>query len=165
MAGAVRPNALRDARLASFAAAARWADARVEALGEDAFFAAGIALYAGEGAKRDGAVIFANSDPRLVAFFCAWLRRYFEIDESRLRCRLYLHADLDLGAAVAAWSGVTGVPASQFTKPYRAVVDPTRRLRRHEQGCLTLRYACSGTHRRVMAACDSLLSWRPADPA
>ncbi|MGZ6927725.1 MAG: hypothetical protein ACXVJF_13480 [Acidimicrobiia bacterium] len=35
----------------------------------------------------------------MVRFFCAWLRRYFEIDESRLRVRVYLHEGLDLEAA------------------------------------------------------------------
>ncbi|HWL36694.1 MAG TPA: hypothetical protein VNQ77_10920 [Frankiaceae bacterium] len=125
----------------------------------------GPGLYAAEGAKRDGAVIFANTDPRMVAFFCAWLRRYFEVDETRLRCRLYLHADLDHDAAVAVLSAVTGVREAQYTKPYRAVVEPTRRARRHEHGCLTVRYACSWTHSRVMALADLLLSFRPADPA
>jgi hypothetical protein len=31
-------------------------------LSDQAFLAAGVALYAGEGAKRDGAVNFANTD-------------------------------------------------------------------------------------------------------
>jgi hypothetical protein len=49
-------------------------------------------------------VKFANSDPRMIAFYCAWLRRFFEIDETRLRVRLYLHEGLDLGASVTYWS-------------------------------------------------------------
>ena len=40
---------------------------RIGTLGEDAFLVAGIALYAGEGAKGDGVVKFANTDPRMVA--------------------------------------------------------------------------------------------------
>jgi hypothetical protein len=159
------PNRLRAARLAEIAECEAWARARLVDLGEDAFFAAGIALYAAEGAKRDGAVIFANTDPRLVAFFCAWLRRYFDVDESRLRCRLYLHDDLDLDVAVEAWSGLTGVPPAQFTAPYRPVAGPRRGTRRHPHGCLTVRYACSRTHRRTIALCDTLLSFRAADPA
>lgn len=155
----------RDSRERARADALAWAHARVESFGEESFFTAGAMLYAGEGAKREGAVIFANTDPRLVGFFCAWLRRYFDVDESRLRCRIYLHADLDHDAAVVAWSAVCGVPAAQFTKPYRSTAPTGRRTRRHEHGCLTVRYACSRTHRRVMAACDVLLSFRPANPA
>lgn len=33
-----------------------------------------------------------------------WLRRFFEIDESRLRVQLYLHQGLDLAEAVTFWS-------------------------------------------------------------
>jgi hypothetical protein len=63
---------------------------RVGRLSEREFLVVGVALYAGEGAKRDGAVKFANTKPRMIAFYCAWLRRFFDIDESRLRVRLYL---------------------------------------------------------------------------
>ncbi len=44
---------------------------RLGTLGDDAFVAAGVALYAGEGAKRDGEVTSANTDPRMIRFFCA----------------------------------------------------------------------------------------------
>ena len=43
-----------------------------------------LALYAGEGSKRDGTVVFANSDPVLMRTFVKWLRSQFAIDESRL---------------------------------------------------------------------------------
>ena len=87
---------------------------RIGVLADDAFLVAGAALYAGEGAKRDGAVQFANTDARMIAMFCAWLRRFFTIDESRLRIRVYLHEGLDLDRAHEYWSEVTGVPTSQF---------------------------------------------------
>lgn len=54
---------------------------------DDAFLVAGVALYAGEGSKRDRLVQFANSDPAMIRFFCRWLREVFEIDETRLRAR------------------------------------------------------------------------------
>jgi transcriptional regulator with XRE-family HTH domain len=74
--------------------------ARLGVLDEQAFLAAGAALYAGEGSKSEGEVRFANTDPRIVRFFCEWLRHFFDIDEGRLRVRLYLHQGLDLEAAV-----------------------------------------------------------------
>lgn len=43
---------------------------RIGALSDGAFFIAGVALYAGEGAKADALVKFANSDPEMVRFFC-----------------------------------------------------------------------------------------------
>jgi hypothetical protein len=45
-------------------------------------------LYAGEGSKTDGDVRFANTDPAMMRFFCAWLRHFFVIDEARLRVRV-----------------------------------------------------------------------------
>ena len=98
------PNALQRRKQAEVDRLVEEGRARVGRLSEREFLVAGVALYAGEGAKRDGAVKFANSDPRMIAFYCAWLRRFFEIDETRLWVRLYLHEGLDLGASVAYWS-------------------------------------------------------------
>src|SRR4051794_1097715 len=85
-----RPNRLRDARLAEIEAMDRAGVDRLGTLGDQAFLAAGAALYAGEGSKRDHWVGFTNSDPLIVRFFLAWLRANFPIDESRLRVRLHL---------------------------------------------------------------------------
>jgi hypothetical protein len=117
-----------------------------------------LALYAGEGGKTDGQVKFANTDPTLVRLFVTWLRATFDIDESRLRVVLYLHADLDLDQATRYWSDVTAIPPSQFAKPYRAVVDPTMRHNRHIRGCATVKYSCASTHRRVMAMIEAVAS-------
>lgn len=91
---------------------------RIGRLSEREFLVTGAALYAGEGSKRDGAVALANTDPRFIAFFCAWLRHFFDIDESRLRVALYLHQGLDLDAAIGYWAGTHRHPA----RPVRRVV-------------------------------------------
>jgi transcriptional regulator with XRE-family HTH domain len=131
---------------------------RVGQLSEEAFFAAGVALYAGEGSKTDHAVMFANTDERMIRFFCTWLRRFFEVDEARLRVRVYLHEGLDLVAAQRFWAEATGVPLSQFGKPYRAKADPTIRKAKHEHGCCYVSISCSRTHRLIMGAMRALLS-------
>lgn len=133
----------------------------VEALGtlsNQAFLAAGAALYAGEGSKSDGKVNLTNTNPELVSFFCAWLRRFFDVDESRLRVTLYLHEGLDLDAAEHFWSGVTGIPRTQFLKAYRAAPNPSIRSTKHPMGCASVRYNCSHTHRAVMGLVRALLS-------
>jgi hypothetical protein len=131
---------------------------RIGTMSDEAFLVAGVALYAGEGSKRDGNVRFSNSDPRMIDFYCRWLRRHFEIDESRLRLRLYLHQGLDLEAANAFWSELTGIPLAQFGKPYRAVPDPSIRKAKHIYGCPSVNYGCSRTHRQVMGLVGALLS-------
>jgi len=131
---------------------------RIGTMSDEAFFAAGVALYAGEGSKTDHAVGFANTDDRMIAFFCAWLRRFFDVDEQRLRVRVYLHEGLDLDAAHAFWSAVTSVPLRQFRKPYRAKADPTIRRTKHEHGCCYLTLSSSTMHRLIMGSVRALLS-------
>ncbi len=153
-----RPHPFHAAKLRQIAELDAAGRARVGTLSDGAFFAAGIALYAGEGSKTEGSVRFANSDPNMMRLFCAWLRRYFDVDESRLRVRVYLHQGLDLDAAEAHWSNVTGVPRSQFVKPYRAVPDPSIRRNKHQYGCVYLDYGCTRTHRTIMGLVRALLS-------
>lgn len=152
------PNLLQRRKSAEIAGLLAEGRERIGQLSERDFLVAGAALYAGEGAKREGAVIFANSDPRMISFFCAWLRRFFQIDESRMRVQVYLHEGLDLDVAEEHWAAVTGVPRNQFRKPYRAVPDPSIRTTKHEFGCVYVRYACTRTHRAIMGLCWALLS-------
>ena len=128
------------------------------ALNERDLLVAGAMLYAGEGDKTDGAVGLANSDPRMHSFFLAWLRHFFEIDERRLRLRLYLHVGLDVDVANTFWSQLTGIPLHQFGKPYRAKPDPSIRRAKHPMGCPKVTYACSRTHRAVMGLVHALLA-------
>jgi hypothetical protein len=93
----------------------------------------------------------------MIAFFCKRLRRYFVIDELRLRVRVYLHDGLDLERAHMFWSQVTGVPLTQFRQGYRAPADPTIRKNKHEHGCAYVRYGHSGTHRQIMGLVRALL--------
>ncbi len=158
-------GALHERKLAEIAECDAWARDQVAGLSDDAFFAAGIALYAGEGAKTDGAVVFTNTNAAMVAFFCRWLREYFAVDELRMRGKLYLHEGLDYEAAAGLWSEVAGIPTSQFSKPYRAVADQSIRKSKHENGCFTVSYSCSRTHRQIMGLCRALLSSWPYDPA
>ena len=127
-------------------------------LSDQAFLAAGAALYAGEGSKVGNCVSFANTDPNMVALFCRWLRTFFQIDSSRLRARVYLHDGLDLPRAEAFWSDVTDIPLEQFRGGYRAANDPTLRHNKHEHGCIYVRYCCVTTYRAVMGIVEALLS-------
>jgi hypothetical protein len=152
------PNALQRRRQAEVERLVEEGRERIGRLSEREFLVAGVALYAGEGSKTDGCVRFANSDPRMIYFYCCWLRRFFTVDESRLRVHLYLHEGLDLASAIAHWSAVTAIPPSQFGKPYRAVPDPSIRHTKHVHGCATVSYSCSATHRSIMGLVNALLS-------
>ena len=131
---------------------------RIGVMTDREFLVFGLALYAGEGSKTDGDVTFANSDPRLIWLHLKWLRRFFDLDESRLRVKLYLHDGLDLMAANGFWSELTKIPVSQFTKPYRAAADPSIRRTKHVMGCPAVAYRSTAVHRRVMGLIEAVLS-------
>jgi len=152
-----RPHAQHTAKLAEIAACDALGRERLRSLSDDAFLAAGAALYAGEGSKTQAKVTFANTDESMITFFCAWLRRFFDIDESRLRVRVYLHEGLDLAQAQRFWSEVTGIPVAQFNRPYRAKADASIRRNKHEHGCAYIDYCCSRTHREIMGLVRALL--------
>ena len=156
-----RPQKPHPMHLARLAELERCKQEAVRVIGEWSdrdLFMFGLALYAGEGAKRDGELRFANTNPAMIATYVAWLRRFFEIDESRLRGKLYLHQDLDLDAAISYWSAITGIGAERFTKPYRAIRDPSIRSAKHRYGCLTVAYNSRSIHRRVMALNEAVFS-------
>jgi hypothetical protein len=153
-----RPHPAQEAKRREIEACDAEGVRRIGTLSEEAFLAAGVALYAGEGAKRDGSVLFANTDERMVRMFCEWLRAFFDVDEARMRVRIYLHEGLDLEGALRHWAGVTQVPRSQFVRAYRAVPDATRRTSKHEFGCAYVSYSCARTHRRIMGLVRALLT-------
>lgn len=153
-----RPHPFHEAKLRQIAELDAEGRRRIGTLSDDAFFAAGIALYAGEGSKRDGHVRFANTDAGMMRFFCTWLRRFFDVDEGRVHAKVYLHDGLDLDAAEAFWSDVMNVPRAHFTKAYRAVADSSIRRNKHEFGCAYFDYSCSTTHRKIMGLVRALLS-------
>lgn len=154
----VRPNALMQRKADEIARANEEGRRRIGHLSEREFLMAGAALYAGEGAKTDGMVVFTNSDCELIRFFARWLRHFFDIDESRLRMRLYLHEGLDVEEVIRFWAATTAVPASQFHKPVRPLADASIRATKHKNGCASLQYTCARTHREVMGLVRALLS-------
>lgn len=151
------PNALQQRKAEEVQEGLEWGRAQVGCLSDRDLLIAGTALYAGEGAKRDGEVKLANTDPRMIRLHLRWLRTFFDIDEARLRVHLYLHQGLDLDAAIDYWARITTIPPTQFTKPYRAVADGGRRHSKHEYGCPAVRYACSRTSRRIDGLMEAVL--------
>jgi hypothetical protein len=153
-----RRQPLRDRKLREIEALNREGIERVDELNEREFLLLGATLYAGERFKSDGEVGMANTDPTILAFFCAWLRHFFAIDESRLRVRVYLHKQLDLEAAEAFWSALLRIPRSQFTRAYRTDRGAHVRESKHPLGCPRVYYASTTIHRTIMGIVRALLS-------
>ncbi|MFO8074800.1 MAG: hypothetical protein R6T85_01620, partial [Egibacteraceae bacterium] len=63
-----------------------------------------------------------------------------------------------LEAATRFWSELTAIPATHFGRPYRALPDGGIRHSKHQHGCLTVRYSCARTHRRIMGLIDGVFA-------
>jgi len=78
------------------------------------------------------------------------LRLGFALDESRFRGLIHLHSYHDPKKQLAFWSDVTGIPKSQFQKPYLKPNTGVRK-RKNYQGCLSLRYGEAKIARKLDA--------------
>lgn len=77
---------------------------------------AGIALYWGEGSKKDRRVQFCNSDPKMIQFLLYWLRVCLGITKDDIHCRVGInisHAHRDT-LVKEYWSKISGIPLSHF---------------------------------------------------
>lgn len=86
------------------------------------------------------------------------LRTFFEIEESRLNARLYLHEGLDLEAAEAFWSTTLDIPRNRFHVAYRTAPRGEFKRSKHELGCATVGYTDVSVFRRVMAHASEITS-------
>ncbi len=124
-------------------------------------FLIGIALYAAEGTKTDRQVVFCNSNPQMIEFMSKWFREFFQIDESKIRGRLWIHKNRDVKRAKAYWSKLTNIPLSQFHKPYVAE-DKTdsKKIRKniHEYGVFSISIGNSKMHRKLMGWIGGIMS-------
>jgi hypothetical protein len=52
---------------------------------------------------------------------------------------------------------VTGIPATQFSKPCRAEADASIRTAKHVHGCAHVGYSCSRTQRTILVLMAALV--------
>ncbi len=84
-------------------------------------FIAGIALYWSEGFKsnHEHRLGFCNSDPNMIIFYLHWLEKSLGIKKDIIaRVTLNNSYKTKTREIEAYWSSITGIPVSQFTKPF-----------------------------------------------
>jgi hypothetical protein len=96
-------------------------------------------LFWAEGGKKENNVSFVNSDPQMIEIFVLFLRKGWNIDESKFRCLIHFHQYHSEGALKKFWSSVTKIPIDQFTKSY---LKKNTGINKKEgyKGCLHIRY-------------------------
>ncbi len=75
-------------------------------------------LYLCEGSKYPSskAMFFGNSDPEIIKSFLILLRRYFNIREEKLHCRIMPRWDQNIDELQSYWSDITKIPLERFYK-------------------------------------------------
>jgi hypothetical protein len=83
-------------------------------------FLIGIALYWGEGFKKDHQVGFATSDPYMAQFFIKWLDLCWNIKRQDIILRVTANISYmnEIRLLEQYWSDKLGVPVTSFTKPF-----------------------------------------------
>lgn len=85
-------------------------------LNEKELFLTGLALYWAEGSKKNRQVQFCNSDPNMIKFLLLWLKKCFLIKNEEIICWVginEIHRQRDIFVK-NYWSGIIGIPLSQF---------------------------------------------------
>jgi len=109
---------------------------------EKILLVAGIMLYWAEGTLQGDTIDFANSKPEIIKIFLAFLRKICGVAETRLRVYIYAFSDQDIEEIKKFWEKTTGIPKSQFVKPYiREARHSIERKRRMKYGLIKIRYS------------------------
>lgn len=82
-------------------------------------FLVGVALYWGEGFKKDKQAGIANQDPKIINMFIKWLQVCFCYRKTNLVARVIINSSHKGRADEIQhyWSKQTGIPMEQFRKP------------------------------------------------
>ena len=75
-------------------------------------------LYLGEGTKAKDETGMGSSDPLILKFFIACLRKIYNVPEHKIKCELHLRADQNPEKIMLYWSKELNVKRENFTKPY-----------------------------------------------
>ncbi len=91
---------------------------RLRNISDNEFFIAGIALYWAEGSKKNRKLHLCNSDPDMIVFMIAWLKKFFGIGTNRLKAVVginEIHRERET-LVKKYWSEITGIPLDQFRR-------------------------------------------------
>lgn len=97
-------------------------------------------LFWCEGAKSVAAgITFINSDPIMIRKFLELFRSSFKLDENKFRALVHLHEYHDVDKQQRFWAEITGIPLSQFHRPYLKP-NTGKNTREGYPGCISIRY-------------------------
>lgn len=91
----------------------------IKAISKQELFLIGVALYWGEGGKTERSMVrIANADPYVISFMMRFFREVCEVPEAKFRGHVHTFSHLHAVKAEKYWSGISGIPHTQFFKTY-----------------------------------------------
>ena len=131
---------------------------RVGKLSKRDRYVAGLMLYSGEGAKTDGRVEIANTDPKIIKFMLDWFEEFYNKKPDDFRAELYIHDNLEVNKAIDFWQKYTKIPSVNFLDPYIVENNPDRlRDKTHKNGVLKIGLHDCSLHRQIMGSIQAVL--------
>lgn len=127
-------------------------------------------LYLCEGSKYPSsqAMIFGNSDSKIIAAFLNLLRKCFRIREDKLRCRIMPRWDQDIDKLQRFWSRITRIPLRYFYKTKAGGrTRGTKTKRKDYMGICALTYCDTALQFELQAIGERIIkiwSWRGSNP-
>ena len=118
-------------------------------------YAAGLMLYLAEGSKNDlYAIALANTDPRIIKFFIAWVEEFLDIPKAKLKFELHLYLTMDIAKEVKFWRDELRIKESQFYKHQVQSLKKTSFIYRESfrHGTCSVRYSNSEKKQELSVA-------------
>ena len=82
-------------------------------------FISGLFFYWGEGGKTVlSQLSFSNTDPSAIRAFVSWLEKCLNVKKEKVKIRLHLYENMDIGSETNYWKKIIGVSQNQFRSPY-----------------------------------------------
>ena len=132
------------------------ARAEVAWLSLDPNWAAGVVMYWAEGTKTRNKFSMANTDPRVLRLFIAWVRDYV-LPDAEFRLMLHLHEGNIEANAQKHWRQALGLPEVSFQKTFVKPAGTGHRKNTHLHGVCTVRtMRAADAWQRVTAWIDEL---------
>ena len=91
----------------------------IDQLDKQELFLTGVALYWGEGSKKNPGVRFYNSDPLVANFMMQWFRKILKIPDERFQMYISVNEihNKRLKEINSYWAKITKIPIKQFRNP------------------------------------------------
>lgn len=87
----------------------------VPLINTESLFWIGLALFWGEGGKREKWMIrFTNSDPDMIKMILKFFRKICNIPDNKIKLRVHLYPGQDEKKIKMFWSKITNLPANNF---------------------------------------------------